>query len=171
MDSFQNLMILPNIMFVIFSWTTWPPIGLSLECPYLSCSSQKPRTGCGPRSAEQRGRNTSLNLLAVLLMQPRIQLALFAIKTHYWLVFTLLSTRISSSFFCKATFQLSGSQNILVCGVVPPQGQNFALSFVELLNSFFDDFSIPFLSHYLLINPVPWSVVGLMVIFSLLYHS
>jgi len=46
----------------------------------------------------QRKRITCLNLLAVLfLMQPRMLLAFFAVRTHCWLMFNLLSTRTSKS--------------------------------------------------------------------------
>ncbi|KAK4830703.1 hypothetical protein QYF61_012872 [Mycteria americana] len=74
----------------------------------------------GLTSAEQRGRITSLNLLAILcLMQPRITLAFFA-------------TRDPQIRFCRAAFQLGGPQYILVPGVVPAQVQDFVLLLVEL---------------------------------------
>lgn len=58
----------------------WLYVGLFPVCPGLSCTGQ-PRTGAstpgvGLTSAEQRGRTTSLVLLAVLcLMRPRTPLA------------------------------------------------------------------------------------------------
>ena len=52
----------------------------------------------GLTSAEWRGRLTSLDLLAtLLLMQPRQLLAAFAARAHCWLMASLLSTRSFSA--------------------------------------------------------------------------
>ncbi|KAK4810782.1 hypothetical protein QYF61_008754, partial [Mycteria americana] len=56
---------------------------------------------CSLTSAEERGRITSLDLLAILcLMQPRIPLALAA-RAHCWLMFNLVSTRTPRSFSAR----------------------------------------------------------------------
>ena len=50
-------------------------------------------------NAEQRGRITSIGLLAMLLlMQPRMLLAASAARAHCWLVFNLVSNRTSKAF-------------------------------------------------------------------------
>ncbi|CAM9285466.1 unnamed protein product, partial [Bubo scandiacus] len=38
----------------------------------------------------------------------------------------------TQGFFYQAAFHLSGPQHIVVCGVVPPQVQDYALLFLEL---------------------------------------
>ncbi|XP_055576153.1 uncharacterized protein LOC129736772 [Falco cherrug] len=56
-------------------------------------------SSCSLPSAEQRGRITSLDLLAMLLlMHPRVLLAALATRAHCWLVGNLLSTSTPTSF-------------------------------------------------------------------------
>lgn len=70
----------------------------SVVCPGFSCS-EEPRT---PSMDEQRGRITSLDLLAVLcLMHSRIPLAFFAARAHCCLMFNSVSTRTPISFSAK----------------------------------------------------------------------
>jgi len=60
--------------------------------------------------AEQRGRVTSLGLLTMLLlMQPRRQLAAFAARAQYELIFNLMSNRTLSSFFAELLSSQSAS--------------------------------------------------------------
>lgn len=109
-------------------WTAITVLCLSVFFSELSakswiCSSQIlpsfPHTPCAPdpwashwwvqngmqyfriyfTSTLQRGRDTSLCLLAaVMLMQPRVQLTFFSIKTHCWLMISLLFTMIPRAF-------------------------------------------------------------------------
>jgi len=60
-------------------------------------------------------------------VQPRIPLALFAIKAHGWLLLNLVSTRTPKCFSAKLRPQLGGPQHISVHGVPPPQVQDSAL--------------------------------------------
>ena len=69
-------------------------------------------------SAEQRGRTTSFDMLAILLlMQPKMALPFFCCKGTYQVL------------LCQAAFQPSSLQPVLVCGFFPPQGQDFACCF------------------------------------------
>lgn len=84
---------------------------------------------CGLNSAELRGRNISLNLLAVPIQIPRVSLCYFLVffsfsKFHFWFTFSSLTTRTTQICFCRFTFQLDGSQHVLVPEVVLPQVQD-----------------------------------------------
>lgn len=65
----------------------------------------------------------------VFLMQPSILLVAFATRANYWLMVNLLSIQTTKSL---SDSQLVRTQHILVLGAVPPQGQGFALPFVDL---------------------------------------
>ncbi|KAK4823457.1 hypothetical protein QYF61_002293 [Mycteria americana] len=90
---------------------------------------------CGLTSAEQKGRITSLHLLATTLLmrdhllQPNL-LAFFSTKMHCWLMCNLVSTRTP-----RGAFQPVSPHCVLVPGVIPPQGQHFAFPLVELRDS------------------------------------
>ena len=80
-------------------FTGLPPVCpcLVLGSPTLDLALQLCLTG-----AEQRGRITSLELLAVLLlMQPRRLVAFLATRARCWLVVDLLPTRIPRTFSGK----------------------------------------------------------------------
>lgn len=62
-------------------------------------------------------------------MQPMM---LLAVRVHYWLTVSLLSTRTPQVFTCNVAFQLVSPQYVLVREVIPPQGQEFILHFVGL---------------------------------------
>ena len=65
---------------------------------------------CALTCVKQKGRITSLNQLApLLLMQPSVLLAFFAARAHCWLMLSLLSSRTSSYFLqsCIPDCQLS----------------------------------------------------------------
>lgn len=82
---------------------------------------------CGLTNAEQRVCITSFVWLpAVLLMQPRTPCAFFAAGAHFWLMVNVMSLS------CQAAFQLCSPQCAQVHGVVPPQGQDLVLPFIEL---------------------------------------
>jgi len=71
---------------------------MSFLCCGLQTWMQYSRWGL--TGAEQRERIISLTMLsALLLMQPRIQLALWATSAHYWLALIFSFTRIPKSFF------------------------------------------------------------------------
>jgi len=80
----------------------WPSSGYAPTGPCLSywgLHIWTPYSRWGLTSAEQKGRITSLHLLAtLLLMQPRIQLAFWPVTTHYWLMSSLPSTSPLSPF-------------------------------------------------------------------------
>ena len=83
------------------SWC--PSAGLSLEVPCLSVNwgaqTWTQHSRCGLSIAEQRGRITSLDLLATLFaMYPRIRLAFWATRSHCWLMTNQLPTRTPRSF-------------------------------------------------------------------------
>ena len=81
---------------------------LSPVSPCLSCTEELRTVPSNPgvaTSAEQRGRITSLSLLAILcLMQPRIPFTFFATRACCWLMFSLLSTRTPRYFSAKLLF-------------------------------------------------------------------
>ena len=75
---------------------------------------------------------TSLSLrVTLLLMQPRRQLAFFATRAHFWLMFNRLSTRTLRSFLQSC---FSDSQPPACTGAWGyfSQMQDIALAFVEL---------------------------------------
>lgn len=79
------------------------------------------------------GKRSPLPLLSVLcLMQLRMPAVIFAMRAHCWLTFNLVSIRTPKGLLCTAAFQLGSSQLVVVPGVVPSQGQDFALPLVEL---------------------------------------
>jgi len=88
------------------------------------------QSSCGFTSDEQKGRITILCPPAtVFLMQPRMLLVVFASRTDYWLIVSLLPTKTCrpAGLFCQAVFQLVDPQATIVHGANPPQVQNFAL--------------------------------------------
>lgn len=79
-------------------------------------------------------------------------------------MFNLLSKE-SLPFSCKAALQLGSSQNILVHGVISPEGQEFALALPDVLKSCFADFLFLFIGiipGLLFINPLllPFRAAG-----------
>ena len=98
----------------------------SLSLSLLSWGAQhrtQPSRG-GLTSAEQRGRISSLDLLATLLLvQPRTPLAFFAASASTW---------CPPGPSLQSCFPAAHPQLVLVPGAVPPQGQDFACPLVEL---------------------------------------
>ena len=88
----------------------WPSSGYAPTGPCLSywglhIWTQYSRWGL--TSAEQKGRITSLHLLAtLLLMQPRIQLAFWTARAHRWLMSNLPSTSTPMFFLQVCTQSL-----------------------------------------------------------------
>ncbi|KAK4827750.1 hypothetical protein QYF61_021221 [Mycteria americana] len=75
---------------------------MSMSPLYWGAQNRTQCSRCGLTSAEQRGRITSLDLLAILLlMQPRIPSAFFKGRVHCLLIFNLVSTRTLRSFSAK----------------------------------------------------------------------
>lgn len=72
----------------VISWSCWPLAGLSLVCPCISCSRNLTQhSRCGFTSAEERGRITSFNLLALhCLIWLWTWLSFFATRAHRWLM-------------------------------------------------------------------------------------
>lgn len=83
----------------------WPFSGIASICSSVS-RTEEPSTGhstqmCLTR-AEERGRMTSTDLLALLcLIQPRKLLAFFDMRTHCWLIGNSSPTRTSRFFSAK----------------------------------------------------------------------
>ncbi|KAK4829131.1 hypothetical protein QYF61_002210 [Mycteria americana] len=76
---------------------------------------------------EQRGRITSLDLLAMLLlMQPRIQLAFWAVSAHCWVM-----SGFSFTITPKAALNPFTPQPVLILRVAPTQVQDPALGLFE----------------------------------------
>jgi len=50
----------------------------------------------------------------LFLMQSRRLLAAFAASLHCWVMISLLSTRATRSFSCRAAFQLDGLQHVMM---------------------------------------------------------
>ena len=70
--------------------------------------------------AEQRGRIPSLDLLAtVLWMQPRIQLAFWAVSTHCRVMLSFLSSRIPKS-FSSGLLSMHSPPTLYLCLALPP---------------------------------------------------
>ena len=89
------------------------------------------RCGWGPTRAEQRGRITSLDLLAtLLLMQSSVQLAFWAVSAHCWLMPSFSSTSTPKSF--SAGLLSIPSSPVLILGAALTQVQDLALGLVEL---------------------------------------
>ena len=81
-----------------------------------------------PHQCRAEGQDHSLVLLATLLcMQPRIQLAFWAVRSHCWLMFIFSSTSTPSSFFGRAVLHAYISQIMLIVGVAIIQVQDLAL--------------------------------------------
>ena len=76
----------------------------------------------GITRAEQRGRITSLDLLAtLLLMELRIQLAAWAASTHCWVMLSFSSTNIPKSFSSGLLSILSPPSLYLCLGLPSPR--------------------------------------------------
>ena len=77
---------------------------------------------CGLNSAEERGRITSLNLLATLhLMKPRIPSTTVAARAHCWLMFILVSTMTPMDFSAKLLSRRSASSIYWCLGLFLPR--------------------------------------------------
>lgn len=115
---FQSLHDLCGHFFLLS--TGCPCLSHTLECRYGHRSP-------GTTSPGLRERVTSLHLLAALLrMQPRIQLAFFVSRAHHWLMYNLYLTG-QPRLFLTSCFPAGWSNHVLVCEVVPPRVQDFAL--------------------------------------------
>jgi len=89
----------PLIIFVASYWTL---SSMPVSLLYWGAQNWTQCSRCGPTSAEQRRRITSLNPLAMFcLMQSRIPFAFFVARARCWLMFILVSTRIPRSFSVK----------------------------------------------------------------------
>jgi len=76
---------------------------------------------------------TSLDLLATLLLiQPRIQLAFWAVNAHCQVMLSFLSTNSPKSFFAGLLSILSLPSLCLCLGLPQHRVQDLALGFVEL---------------------------------------
>ena len=83
-----------------------------------------------PMGAEQRGRITSLyQLVMLLLMQLRIQLAFWAASIHYWLMLSLSSADTTKSFTSGLVSGHSMSNLYLCLGMPWPKFRTLHLSF------------------------------------------
>lgn len=70
----------------------------------------------GFSSAEERGRITSFNLLATcLLVQPRIPPNFIRARSHCWIMYNFLSSRIPASFSAKTSFSWVAPANTSSC--------------------------------------------------------
>ena len=88
--------------FIMLMALCWRLYGISLSFLYWGGQKYPQHSRCGLTSAEQRGRITSLDLMATLpLMQPRIPLAFLVARAHCWLTLNLVSTKSPSSFSTK----------------------------------------------------------------------
>jgi len=79
----------------------------------------------GLTRAEQRGRITSLDLLAtLLLMQPRLRLAFWAVSTHCWVTSSLPNTvdKKRQKYTGKAPGNMREFCNILGMGCAADKG-------------------------------------------------
>lgn len=119
----------PLITFVTLPWTV---SSSSISLLHWGAHNWTQHSNCGLTSAELTGRISFYNLLAALrIMQPRTPFAFCAARACCWLVFSLVSSSIPSSFLWSA-FQLGGPQ------VVPPQAQDFVVPCVKLNPSVLD---------------------------------
>lgn len=118
--------------------------GLLLDSPiyisvcfflYWGMPNRIQHSRCAVGTAEQRGRISSLNqLVTPLLIQPKMLSAFFAARAYRWLMFSLVSTGTSgpslqSWFLASQPSACTGAWVIPI--IIPPQVQDFALSFVE----------------------------------------
>lgn len=106
---------------------------LLVSLQYLSCVlgslELDAAAMCGLTAAEQRRRITSLDLLVVLfLVHSRRLLATSATRRKLLAHVEFLSCYQDHS----GLFHLGSPHPILVAGVIPPQVQNMAFSFVEM---------------------------------------
>lgn len=80
----------------------WTLSSSSVSLLYWRAQKWTQHTRCGLTSAEGRERISFFDLLATLhLLMPRILLATFASRTHYWLTLYLVSTRTPRPFSVK----------------------------------------------------------------------
>ena len=88
----------PFIIFVALHWTL---SNTSVYLLYWGAQHWTQHSRYGLTSTEQRGRITSLDLLAILhLMLATVPLT-FATGAHFWLAFNLVTTRTPESFSAK----------------------------------------------------------------------
>lgn len=95
---------------------------------YWGAQNQTQYSRYGFISAEQKGRITSLNLLATLLLiQPMLPRPFFSAKAHCWLMFdfSLVPPKSLSAELLPRKF-------VLLQGAIPSQEQALALTFVDL---------------------------------------
>jgi len=100
------LLLRPFTILVTLLWTC----SNGLMSLYWGCQNCTQHLKWGCTSVVQSGAITSLDQLAMLcLMHPRTQLALLAVKAHYWFMFSLPSTRTCRSLSAGLLFSLSSS--------------------------------------------------------------
>ena len=113
---FSVLVFVFLLPFVALLWTC-SNSSMSFSCWGLQKWTQYSRWGL--MRAEWRGRTTSLNLLVtLLLMQPRIQLACWAARTHWQLMLNFSSIDTPKSFSSELLSSHS-LPNLYLCLVFP----------------------------------------------------
>ena len=117
---------LSSLCNVLLDSLPYAHVGLVLENPELDRGLQM----CLIR-AEQKGRITSLDLLARLcLVQPRMPLDFFAARAHCWLMFNFLSTG-SPAPPLQSCFPASGPPACTVIEGYSLPATDFAFVFTE----------------------------------------
>lgn len=91
--------------------------------------------------SEQRGRITLLGLLYLAMIMIRIPITFFMARAYCWLVF-LCVHQDSQVPFCKAAFQLRGTQPVLIHEFIPSWDQVFSF-LVELYEVIISPFLQP----------------------------
>jgi len=128
----------------------WPSFGPPPAAPCPSCvGGPKQYSRWGLMRAEQRGRITSLCLLvALLLVQSRIQLAFWAASTRCWLKLSLSSTDSPKSFSSRLLSSHSLPSLYLCLGLLWPRCRTLHLALLNFMRNLWEWLqhkSLPFL--------------------------
>ena len=119
----------------------WTVSSMFMSLLYRGAQNWAQYSKCGLTSAEQRGRITTLHLLAVLcVMQPRIPFAFFAARAHSWLKFNLVSTGTPSAFSAKLLYRWVSPSVCWCLGLFVPRSRTLyfpMLNFMRYLSAHF----------------------------------
>jgi len=128
-----------------FTGLRWTPSSSSMSSLYWGAPRWTLHSRCALSSSEPRGRTTSLDLLATLLLvQPRAPLALFASRTHCWLMFNSPSTRAPRSLTAELLLNWSAPSMYWCVGLLLPRCRTLhfpLLKCMKFLSAYF--FSLP----------------------------
>lgn len=118
----------------------WPSAGLVPVCWYLSCTG-KPKTGYRTPGMISQVLNVGERWFPSMFFLTWSRICL-AMRSHYWLLLDLLSTR-AQTFFWQAPFEPGNAQPTLFCGLFCLRWRALHLTLLNFTRCLWAHFSSP----------------------------